>query len=279
MEVKTRTSLSPSTRGGGAGGEPAARCGITILLGASPHHSLVWLLQQEAHRHEGDALLPVHKDGHPATVALVHRPALHPEHAGDAGAAQVHVQDPHLQGGVHAAREGLWPGAALCAHPGERGLARRQEALTFLPAWRRASASSVEMVLFPTPPFPERTRTMCWTPARFPGSGRKNRGGRPGVSVPSFHCPLPVLTRHVLCPGPERAVLRPAPSPDTRKRGHASGNPADPRPKPLLPQERSPPLGLNRCKRSALQCAYVSAMHTWRAQGQFQPKPPVGAKG
>lgn len=48
--------------------------------------------------------------------------------------------------------------------------------LTFLPAWRRAKASSVEMVLFPTPPFPERTRMMCRTPARFPGSGQKKGG-------------------------------------------------------------------------------------------------------
>lgn len=92
------TSLSPGARGGGAGGAPADQRGITVLPGASPHQSLVWLLQQEAHRHEGDALLPVHEDGHPATVALVHRPALHSEHAGDAGATQVHVQDPHLLG-------------------------------------------------------------------------------------------------------------------------------------------------------------------------------------
>lgn len=50
----------------------------------------------------------------------------------------------------------------------------RGRALTFLPAWRRARASSVEMVLFPTPPFPERTRMMCLMPARFPGSGEKH---------------------------------------------------------------------------------------------------------
>lgn len=105
--MKTGNSLSPSARGGGAGGEQATWRGITVLLGASPHHSLVRLLQQEAHRHEGDALLPVHEDRHPATVALVHGPALRPEHAGDAGAAQVHVQDPHLQEGVQAACEGL----------------------------------------------------------------------------------------------------------------------------------------------------------------------------
>lgn len=45
--------------------------------------------------------------------------------------------------------------------------------LTFLPWWRSARANSVEMVLFPTPPFPERTRMICRTPARFPGSGEK----------------------------------------------------------------------------------------------------------
>jgi hypothetical protein len=49
--------------------------------------------------------------------------------------------------------------------------------LTFLPWWRRARANSVEMVLFPTPPFPERTRMMCRTPARFPGSGEKQELG------------------------------------------------------------------------------------------------------
>lgn len=49
--------------------------------------------------------------------------------------------------------------------------------LTFLPWWRRARANSVEMVLFPTPPFPERTRMICRTPARFPGSGEKQELG------------------------------------------------------------------------------------------------------
>lgn len=53
------------------------------------------------------------------------------------------------------------------------------EVLTFLPAWRRARASSVEMVLFPTPPFPERTRMICWMPARFPGSAQKGKRGDP----------------------------------------------------------------------------------------------------
>lgn len=52
--------------------------------------------------------------------------------------------------------------------------------LTFLPWWRSARANSVEMVLFPTPPFPERTRIMCRTPARFPGSGEKQELGFPG---------------------------------------------------------------------------------------------------
>lgn len=63
------------------------------------------------------------------------------------------------------------------------------EALTFLPAWRRARASSVEMVLFPTPPFPERTRMICRTPARFPGSAQKDKGD------PSHTCSSP----HSLC--------------------------------------------------------------------------------
>lgn len=42
---------------------------------------------------------------------------------------------------------------------------------TFLPAWRRASASSAEIVLFPTPPFPERMRMTRGLPARPPSSG------------------------------------------------------------------------------------------------------------
>lgn len=78
---------------------------------------------------------------------------------------------------------------------------RRQEALTFLPAWRRARASSVEMVLFPTPPFPERTRTMCRTPARFPGSGWKDRREKGWVSPPcqppsAAHSPRPPRTSY-----------------------------------------------------------------------------------
>lgn len=52
--------------------------------------------------------------------------------------------------------------------------------LTFLPWWRSARANSVEMVLFPTPPFPERTRMICRTLARFPGSGKKQELGFPG---------------------------------------------------------------------------------------------------
>lgn len=47
--------------------------------------------------------------------------------------------------------------------------------LTFLPACLRASASSVVMVLLPTPPFPDRTNTTCWTWARLP-THMKRRG-------------------------------------------------------------------------------------------------------
>lgn len=54
------------------------------------------------------------------------------------------------------------------------------QGLTFLPWWRSARANSVEMVLFPTPPFPERTRMICRTPARFPGSGEKQELACPG---------------------------------------------------------------------------------------------------
>lgn len=62
-----------------------------MFLGTSPHHGLVRVLQQEAHRHEGDALLLIHKDRHPALVTLVHCLALCTEHAWDAGPAQVYI--------------------------------------------------------------------------------------------------------------------------------------------------------------------------------------------
>lgn len=39
--------------------------------------------------------------------------------------------------------------------------------LTFLPACLRARANSAVMVLFPTPPFPDRTNTTCRTWAMF----------------------------------------------------------------------------------------------------------------
>lgn len=55
-----------------------------------------------------------------------------------------------------------------------------------MPAWRRAKASSAEMVLFPTPPFPESTRRMCRTPARFPGP-EQERGAR--RRLPSHRAP------------------------------------------------------------------------------------------
>lgn len=59
---------------------------ITVFLGAPPHHSLVWLLQQEAHRHEGDTLFLIDEDRHPAAVTLVYGSALGLKHSGDAGA-------------------------------------------------------------------------------------------------------------------------------------------------------------------------------------------------
>lgn len=48
------------------------------------------------------------------------------------GLTGVHVQDPHLRWSPRV-RGGPWPGAALCAHPGERGSRGDREALTFCP--------------------------------------------------------------------------------------------------------------------------------------------------
>lgn len=62
-----------------------------MFLGTPPHHGLIRVFQQEAHRHEGDALLLIHKDGHPATVTLVHCLALRTEHVWDAGTAQIYI--------------------------------------------------------------------------------------------------------------------------------------------------------------------------------------------
>ena len=52
---------------------------------------------------------------------------------------------------------------------------------TFLPACLRARASSVVMVLLPTPPFPDRTNTTCRTWARFPSAAEQ----RHMVSAPN----------------------------------------------------------------------------------------------
>lgn len=62
-----------------------------MFLGTSPHYRLVRVFQQEAHRHEGDALLLIHKDGHPDIVTLVHCLALCTEHVWDAGTAHVRI--------------------------------------------------------------------------------------------------------------------------------------------------------------------------------------------
>lgn len=65
----------------------------------------------------------------------------------------------------------------------------------------------------------------------------RQKGEGLGVSsVPAaLCCPLTAATTHVLHPGP-----------DTSKRSHARGVPADPRPNPLRPQRRPPPLGLEQ---------------------------------
>lgn len=63
-------------------------------------------------------------------------------------------------------------GVCVWLHEGPRGEAPWGPC-TFLPAWHRASASSAETVLFPTPPFPERMRMTRGLPARPPSSGGK----------------------------------------------------------------------------------------------------------
>lgn len=137
-----------------------------------------------------------------------------------------------------------------------------------MPAWRRARASSVEMVLFPTPPFPERTRMMCRTPARFPGSSQKdNRGGgqgSPSYQPPSMfiHCGI---TRYSYIPDPEtRAVLRPAPSPrheQTRPCERASSRPQT---QPTSSSKMAAPTlsGVGLVGQEMPQTAPLASMHT-----------------
>lgn len=118
---------------------PAARTDRTVFLGSSPHYSVVRLLQQEADGHERDALLLVHEDRHPAAVTLVHVAVLRLEHAGYAGAAQVHVQDPHLQAARQSRsdRPEHGPGPQPCSGRGEAA----PECLQLAAASRQDSAA------------------------------------------------------------------------------------------------------------------------------------------
>ncbi|TNN42774.1 hypothetical protein EYF80_047033 [Liparis tanakae] len=140
---------------------------MEIIFGKD--HGFIRVLQQEADGHEGEALLGVGVDRHPPRVTLVHVGPAHAEHAGDTGPTQVNVQDADL-------RNRLRCSMTSCSVRGHR-LQVSSRSLTFLPACLSASASSVVMVLLPTPPFPDRTSTTWRTCDRFP-SGTTETGGQ-----------------------------------------------------------------------------------------------------
>lgn len=147
----------------------------TCFLRAPPHHSLIRILKQEADRHESKISLCICVDGHPPRVALVHVRPANIQHAGDTGSTEVNVQDANL---MDADRNHMFRCAYTCK---QNVLTTRRnwtdlktwlhgasELLTFLSACLRARANSVVMVLFPTPPLPDRTNTTCLTWVRFP---------------------------------------------------------------------------------------------------------------
>lgn len=114
----------------------------------------------------------------------------------------------------------------------------------------------------------------------------RQRGGGPGVSfVPSFRCPLTMVTRHFLHSCPERAVLRPAPSPhmQMRPRERDSSRPQTQTPassETVVPARSG--AGLLRLEMLQTLCSAVctrECMHTLHAQGQLQPKPPSWLQG
>lgn len=95
------------------------------------------------------------------------------EHARDAGPTKVNIQDANLNNrpatsGLNTTVyfEILYLYMNYIKMYGDANLLLAQ--LTFLPACLRARANSVVMVLFPTPPFPDRTNTTCRTWAMFP---------------------------------------------------------------------------------------------------------------
>lgn len=114
------------------------------------------------------------------------------EHARDAGPTKVNIQDANLKD--RAATRGLITTVYFeilymnyIKMHGDANLLLAQ--LTFLPACLKARANSVVMVLFPTPPFPDKTNITCRTWAMFPS--RVEMGGGNWLI-------LPYLPRHTL---------------------------------------------------------------------------------
>lgn len=158
----------------------------TRFLRTPPHHCFIWVFQQESDRHERKCLLGICVDRHPSWVTLMHVSTHNVKHARDAGPTKVNIQDANLKDTPPTHRTNnyivfwnihdfctwitskwcifnIFPGSFMC---GNTDLLHTQ--LTFLPACLRARANSVVMVLFPTPPFPDRTNTTCRTWAMFP---------------------------------------------------------------------------------------------------------------
>lgn len=91
----------------------------------------------------------------------------HTQHPRDAGTTEVDIQDANLRTTKFY----------KCLFTFEKGHGQMfdLQLLTFFPACLKARANSVVMVLFPTPPFPDSTRTTCFTSARLPSHmKRKN---------------------------------------------------------------------------------------------------------
>lgn len=143
----------------------------TCFLWTSPHHSFIRVLHQETNGHQRQTLLGVCVDWNPPRVTLVHFWPAYIQHAGDTRPTEVNVENPNLNNTeVHK---------TVSLAEDETHQTRRcwsvSAGLTFLPACLRAKASSVVIVLFPTPPFPDRTNTTWRTWARLPSHMKQRR--------------------------------------------------------------------------------------------------------
>lgn len=114
----------------------------------------------------------------------------------------------------------------------------------------------------------------------------KTEGRRAGCLLRTF-LPLPTHHghRHFLHSCPERAVLRPAPSPHMQMRPRERDS-SRPQTQTTASSETVVPArsgaGLLRLEMLQTLCSAVctrECVHTLHARGQFQPKPPSGSKG